>query len=59
MKILVVVIFILFLFSGCAMVGSHEESVLNMEKEKQNDCQFRIQDVIIKKGGFESLPECL
>ena len=41
------------------MVGSHEESVLNMEKEKQNDCQFRIQDVIIKKGGFESLPECL
>lgn len=59
MKILVVVIFIFFLFGGCTKLGSHHESVLKMGKKKENDCQFRIQDVIIKKGGFESLPECL
>jgi uncharacterized protein YceK len=59
MRNIVVAIFFVIFFSGCANVNLHVDSNYETKEEERENCRFKIIDVILKKGGFKSMPECL
>ena len=59
MRIVVVAIFFVIFFAGCAKINLHIDSNYETKEEERKNCRFKIIDVILKKGGFKSMPECL
>jgi len=59
MRIIVVAIFFVISFSGCANINLQVNSNYETKEEERENCRFKIIDVILKKGGFKSMPECL